>query len=73
MSLWPVKPMKRTLPSFWASRAAFSAPPVEDPVRVVVVDLVELPEVDAVGLEPAEAVVEVVLARPGSRGRSPWS
>ena len=46
----------------------------EDPVGVVVVDhLVELPEVEAVGLEAAEAVLEVRTARPWRSGRRPWS
>ena len=61
--LWPVNPRKRTLPCSLAFSAYSRAPPrLEDPLGVVVVvDLVELPEVEVIGLEPAQAVLEVRL------------
>ena len=40
---------------------------------VVVDDLVELPEVDAVGLEPAQAVFQVGLRVPGGPPADTWS
>ena len=61
-SLWPVNPMWRTLPAFRASTAASDAALVEDPVRIAVVDdLVKLPEVEVIGTQAAEAVVEAPL------------
>ena len=61
-SLWPVNPMWRTLPAFCASMAARMPPLVEDPVRIAVVDhLMKLPEVEVIGTQAAEAVVEAPL------------
>ena len=58
-----MKPRKRILPLFLGLEGVFDrAPFVKDPVRVVVVDdLVELPEVEMIGSQPAEAVFQVRL------------
>ena len=65
-SLWPVKPMKRSLPAFFAATSASMAPPVrEAALRIVVADhLVDLHQVDAVGLQPLERLVELLAWPP---------
>ena len=64
-SLWPVKPMKRTLPFLARFERRFEAAFVEDPVGIVVVDhLVKLPEIEMIGLQAAQAVLQVLRFEP---------
>ena len=59
--MWPVKPTKRTLPSrFGAIEGVDDAAAREVPIGIVVVGaLVHLPEIQVVGLEPLERLLEL--------------
>ena len=68
--MWPVKPMKRILPAFFAASSASMAPPCAKmrSGSFVADDLVDLQQVDVVGLEPLQRLVDL-LRRPSSRSR----
>ena len=60
--LWPVKPMKRTLPCFFGFERGFGgAVGSEDHFGIVVVDdFVDLPEIEMIGLQPAQRFFQLL-------------